>query len=284
MFENYDYNNYLRDTIPEISHTVYGALINGSAVCDGYEKSVKLLANILGIESGIITSDEMNHAWNYIKINGKYYNLDVTFNDPVPETNKRRYTYFNKSNEEMSTSHTWNKSQYPECNDESFKFLRNYNNNDLSRVNDKLYYLSSNRNDIYSMDLLGSNNKLELQGINPICMVGYNNTLNFSDGYEVKSYNIKSKEIKTIYTSEHRIYGLYITDNILNIDSTKIDKISLKINEDFNNDSIIDIEDLSALALRYGISKESDNWKHKYDLNLDNIIDIFDITMIAKKL
>ena len=115
-------------------------------------------------------------------------------------------------------------------------------------------------------------------------MVGYNNTLNFSDGYEVKSYNIKSKEIKTIYTSEHRIYGLYITDNILNIDSTKIDKISLKINEDFNNDSIIDIEDLSALALRYGISKESDNWKHKYDLNLDNIIDIFDITMIAKKL
>lgn len=280
----YDYDNYQSNTIPDISHTAYGALVNGVAVCDGYAKAVKLLANKLGIESGIITSDEMNHAWNYIKINGNYYNIDVTFNDPVPETNKRRYTYFNKSNEEMSTSHTWNKSQYPECNDESFKFLRNYNNNDLSRVNDKLYYLSSNSNDIYSMDLLGRNSKLELQGIYPRYMVGYNNTLNFLDGYEVKSYNIKSKELKTIYTSESRINGLYITDNILNIDSTKIDKISLKINEDFNNDSIIDIEDLSALALRYGISKESDNWKHKYDLNLDNIIDIFDITMIAKKL
>ena len=280
----YDYDNYLKDTIPDISHTAYGALVNGVAVCDGYAKSVKLLANMLGIESGVITSDEMNHAWNYIKINGKYYNLDVTFNDPVPETNKRRYTYFNKSNEEMSTSHTWDKSQYPECNDESFKFLRNFNSNNISRVNNRIYYLASNRNDIYSMDLLGSNNKLELQGVYPRYMVGYNNTLNFSDGYQVKSYNIKTKVLKTIYTSEYSINGLYMTDNILNIDSIKSDKISLKINEDFNNDSSVDIEDLSALALRYGISKGSDSWKYKYDLNLDNIIDIFDITMIAKKL
>ena len=64
----------------------------------------------------------------------------------------------------------------------------------------------------------------------------------------------------------------------------KSEKISLKINEDFNNDSIVDIEDLSLISLKYGLTKGIDNWKDKYDLNLDNIIDIFDICIIAKKL
>ncbi|WP_411169821.1 transglutaminase domain-containing protein [Clostridium sp. MB05] len=285
----YDYDNYLKDTIPDISHTAYGALINGVAVCDGYAKAVKVLANILGIESGIVTSSEMNHAWNYININGKYYNLDVTFNDPVPESNERIYTYFNKSNDEMSTSHTWNKSQYPECSDESFKFLRNFNPNDISRINDRIYYVSSNRSGIYSIDLLGKDNRIELQGLYPRYMVSYNNTLNFLEGYKVKSYNIKSKEFKTLFELNYNVSGLYITDNILNInpydtDSYNIERISLKINEDFNNDSVVDIEDLSNVSLKYGLSKGDTNWRDKYDLNLDNIIDIFDLTMLAKKL
>lgn len=280
----YDYNNYLNGTIPDISHTAYGALINGVAVCDGYAKAVKVLADILGIESGIVTSSEMNHAWNYINVNGKYYNLDVTFNDPVPESNRRRYTYFNKSNDEMSTSHTWNKSQYPKCSDESFKFLRNFDEDDISRVNDRVYYLSSNGSDIYSMDLLGKDNKFEFKGMYPRYMVGYNNTLNFLDEYKVKVYNIKTKEFKTLSEPNYYVRGLYITDNILNINSFNIERISLKINEDFNNDSVVDIEDLSNLSLKYGLSKGDINWRDKYDLNLDNIIDIFDLSMLAKKL
>ncbi len=285
----YDYDDYLNDTIPEISHTAYGALINGVAVCDGYAKAVKVLANILGIESGIVTSSEMNHAWNYININGKYYNLDVTFNDPVPESNRRRYTYFNKSNDEMSTSHTWNKTQYPDCSDESFKFLRNISTNDISRVNDRIYYVSSNRNDIYSKDLLGRYDRFEFKGIYPRYMVGYNNTLNFFEEYKVKSYNIKSREFKTLFEPNYNVSGLHIIENTLNINpfninESNIERISLKINEDFNNDSIIDIEDLSNLSLKYGLLKSDINWKYKYDLNLDNIIDIFDLTILAKNL
>lgn len=283
----YDYDNYLNDTIPDISHSAYGALINGVAVCDGYSKAVKVLTNILGIESGIITSSEMNHAWNYININGKYYNLDVTFNDPVPETNQRRYTYFNKSNDEMSTSHTWDKSKYPEANDESFKFLRSFYPGDIARVNNRFYYLAFDRDDLDSMDLLGNNKKNEIQGIYPQYLVGYNNTLNFLDMSEVKSYNIKTKEIRTIYESDNWITGLYIENDILNISnaySYDTAKVSLKVNEDFNNDSIIDIEDLSSLALKYGLSTDSDNWRNKYDLNLDDIIDIFDLSIISKKL
>lgn len=58
----YDHENYINGTIPNISHSSHGSLINGKAVCDGYSKSAKLLFDEVGIESGIIISEEMNHS------------------------------------------------------------------------------------------------------------------------------------------------------------------------------------------------------------------------------
>ena len=65
----------------------YGCLMNHSAYCEGYSKAFLLLMNQLGIPAGICTGTarNANHAWNYLRLGGKYYWADVTWDDPVME-------------------------------------------------------------------------------------------------------------------------------------------------------------------------------------------------------
>ena len=67
--------------------TAYGCLINGSAVCQGYSQAFQILMNKLGIECGICSGNAKgeDHAWNYINLDGQYYWIDVTWDDPVSE-------------------------------------------------------------------------------------------------------------------------------------------------------------------------------------------------------
>ena len=79
----YDYDNLLANNIPTDSYTAYGALVNGIAVCNGYALAYQYLLNELGIECYMVTSSSMNHAWNLVKLNGEFYHVDVTWDDPV---------------------------------------------------------------------------------------------------------------------------------------------------------------------------------------------------------
>ncbi len=91
----------------------YGCLINGVAACEGYSKAAKLLFDKVGIEntliSGTATASQESggaHMWNVVKIDGNYYHLDITWDDPVTTgKNLRLYTYFNVSDEEISKNH-----------------------------------------------------------------------------------------------------------------------------------------------------------------------------------
>ena len=99
MVENieYTYDNYVAGTIPDISYTAEGALVKGRAVCDGYSKAFMEMAKACGPEAKRITggagacyeSDgllgNINHAWNKVKLDGQWYHVDVTWEDPVSE-------------------------------------------------------------------------------------------------------------------------------------------------------------------------------------------------------
>ena len=67
--------------------TAYGCLINGLAVCQGYSQAFQIIMNKAGIECGICSGNAKgeDHAWNYINIDGQYYWVDVTWDDPVSE-------------------------------------------------------------------------------------------------------------------------------------------------------------------------------------------------------
>jgi transglutaminase-like putative cysteine protease len=99
--------------INDLAHTPYGALVQGYAVCDGYSTAFNLLMKVMGIECELVygmsnsdTSPPGAHAWNRIKIDGKYYHIDVTWDDPVPDLGDSvQYNYFNLTDKAISKDH-----------------------------------------------------------------------------------------------------------------------------------------------------------------------------------
>lgn len=71
----YDFNN------TDNMYDLYGALVNGIAVCQGYAEAYDYLLEQVGIDSFICSSEQLNHAWNIIYINNKPYHVDVTWDD-----------------------------------------------------------------------------------------------------------------------------------------------------------------------------------------------------------
>jgi len=115
----YDVENFDNSTIPPESYCAYGALVLGKGVCEAYSEAMKLIMDKLGIECTIVTgeSQDQNHAWNIIKIDNEFYQLDVTWNDPVIDdgSNTIRYDYFNITDSEMARDHSWETDSYPAC-------------------------------------------------------------------------------------------------------------------------------------------------------------------------
>lgn len=92
----YDYNNYLNGTIPWESFGAAGVVVNHRAVCNGYATAFQMFMGMLGIKCEMISSGQLNHAWNRVMLDDEWYMVDVTWDDPVPdEPGRITYTYFN---------------------------------------------------------------------------------------------------------------------------------------------------------------------------------------------
>lgn len=59
---------------------VYGILVNGKGICGDYANTIKYILNQVGLECHIVTvkTDFMFHAFNEVKIDGKYYYVDAS--------------------------------------------------------------------------------------------------------------------------------------------------------------------------------------------------------------
>ncbi|MDR1664583.1 MAG: hypothetical protein LBR83_06665 [Clostridiales bacterium] len=82
-------------------YTAYGALFNGTAVCEGYANAAWVLLTLSGVENHIVNSD--THAWNLVKLGSRYCHLDVTWDSSETDlTGTIQYTYFNLTDEQMT--------------------------------------------------------------------------------------------------------------------------------------------------------------------------------------
>lgn len=96
---NYIINRASYDTT-YTNYTAYNTLINKSAVCQGYALLAYRMFNEAGIPCRLIVGQANGyHAWNIVKVSGKWYNIDLTWDDPITYNGKPMliYTYFLKS-------------------------------------------------------------------------------------------------------------------------------------------------------------------------------------------
>lgn len=90
-----------------------GALVDGVAVCDGYSMALDLLCYLSGIDCVRVTGFAgEGHAWNKVCINGSWYNIDVTWDDPVSSRPMLVYDYFLISDAAISRDHTFDNNPY----------------------------------------------------------------------------------------------------------------------------------------------------------------------------
>lgn len=64
------------------AHRIDGLFIDKTAVCQGYALGYIYVLQKLGIDAVYVPSDELNHAWNMVKLGGQWYHVDVTWDDP----------------------------------------------------------------------------------------------------------------------------------------------------------------------------------------------------------
>lgn len=56
-----------------------------SGVCQAYSLAYMAVLRELDMDVVMVTSDEMNHAWNLVEIDGSWYHVDLSFDDPAPD-------------------------------------------------------------------------------------------------------------------------------------------------------------------------------------------------------
>lgn len=95
------------------SSTAYGTLIYGKAICGGYTDTMAIFLNRLGLDNYKISST--NHVWNYVQVDDNWYHLDLTWDDPVLDTNEDvlLHNFFLITSEELKEKDT-NQHRYEE--------------------------------------------------------------------------------------------------------------------------------------------------------------------------
>ena len=113
------------------SHEIIGPLGHGVGVCEGIAKSVKILCDALGIWCMIAISErnpdkniKYRHAWNVLKIGGKYYHLDATFDNSLGKGERIRHDYFNLSDSQIQRDHEPVIWRTPACEDGDHSYYR----------------------------------------------------------------------------------------------------------------------------------------------------------------
>lgn len=126
----YGYTDYAK----EYAFRAYGVLIHGKGVCNGYAEAMSMLLSCAGVENYIMIGEAYSegeydlHAWNAVLLDGKWYQVDATWDDPVPDQKGfAAHSYFNVSDDIMDDTHVWDNDNYETCSSLDYNYFE-YNN------------------------------------------------------------------------------------------------------------------------------------------------------------
>lgn len=122
----------------------YGALVEGKAVCEGYARAFKYLCDRVGIPCElVIGSTNVDHMWNVVQIDGDWYHIDLTWDDPKNKDGDYiSYTYFNLTQNDILKDHTIDDSYtVPLANSTAMNYFNYYGLSvaSVDEFGDKLY-------------------------------------------------------------------------------------------------------------------------------------------------
>ncbi|MGN0456519.1 MAG: dockerin type I domain-containing protein [Acutalibacteraceae bacterium] len=301
-------------TPSDFVYDAYGCLVEKRCVCQGYSMAYKAVMKKLSIPVSFAHSDEMNHIWNTVTIDGKTYHADLTWDDPLG--GGRHYvghSNFLCTDEEITdtghkswtTSSTISENSFPNrfwedtttkiaiYGDEIF-YTTDVQSN-VTRL--KRYNTTTGKTSTIRSSLTGANwmiwsgcmSKIVLiddviyyslpDGINAIRVDG-------SDDQSVYTLSIYG-EIDDFYYEDGKFYG-----EIYNYTDKTSKYMELTLSEfkrsvipgDVNEDGVVTMLD-AILTQKYALSffTPDENVKKAADVNGDGVISVYDALIIQKR-
>lgn len=123
LVKRYDYDQSNNDA----SHSFMGAYKNKKAVCEGYAKTFLVFMTCLKIPAKYVSN--RSHGWNMVKLSGKWYHVDCTYDDPIgmeKYTSKHPiYDYFLQSTKSIKKKlgggkHVFNEKDFPKASSQTY--------------------------------------------------------------------------------------------------------------------------------------------------------------------
>ncbi len=105
------------------------AVLDRLALCQGYAAAFQLVAQQLGTETLLVTgmAEEVNHAWNLVKLDDSYYHIDLTYDDPTPDGGPDApvdHVHFLRSDRQMQSTHAWKQTDFPAAPEDGAFYYR----------------------------------------------------------------------------------------------------------------------------------------------------------------
>ncbi len=139
----------LSDNSQSMVFSAYGALVDHKAVCEGIAAAYDIIMDYYGIESLIITgeavgtdnpSNLVNHAWNMVKLDGEWYEIDCTWDLGSSDFTRGTlsYDYFLKTTSYMTSKNhkrTYLGTYLPTANGTKYAYTgESYNKNSIENT------------------------------------------------------------------------------------------------------------------------------------------------------
>ena len=205
-------------------YTIYGLLINKAGVCEAYSRLYKAIMNEIGIECENVRSIQINHQWNIIKINKKWYHVDVTWDDPIVKNGKETilhdlFMLTEKESQKMHKTKKWtaiHKATSTKFKSFPFKDVqgkiiyskgRLIGNNGYTKIiqRDKPILLKNNKKVVFSVKKTETENATTLKWNKSKYVTRYVIYRKKSDGGKNKKYKT-TKEGKMIIPKDEKSY------------------------------------------------------------------------------
>lgn len=140
---------------------VYGALVNKSALANGYAQAYAFLLDQLGVENVLAVSADRSHTWNIITIDGVSYHVDITFGANLFQGQSMRFFGMNDSAVSEQNGYTdWtctsgvDEAETPVCESDRFAVLQVAEISDVDYKGNAVYYDGGERDTgLYRLDL-----------------------------------------------------------------------------------------------------------------------------------
>lgn len=209
---SYDFESYKDGTIDDAQLCLYGALIDSNAVCEGYSKAFMVMMHRLGIDCKLVASETMQHMWNVVKLDGSWYHIDLTWDDPIMSgadedlPGRVDHNNFLLSDNGISKTHVGWDATAPKCNNTKYDNWAYADSTSMFLYIDGCWYYSHPDKDDNLVKKNSNGDETVLTDNGAYGLAQIDGRIYYTDKYRKKIYRYYNGTSTLVYTASSDYY------------------------------------------------------------------------------